>query len=173
MKNALALLLLVVTDGLCQTQDRPDTLQTLLSEVHQLRQAIETMTAASQRLQIALYGLQMQDAAVARETLRFDTVHDKCVEREAGRQKLASDIQKLESDLTAGSVPQQEATQLQSVLAERKRQLESTSTEVQSCQSTEAEALSQLHKEQATLADLQERIQRLDKALEKTAGADK
>ena len=173
MKNALALLLFAASNVLCQTPDRPDTLQALLTEVHQLREAIETMTVASQRVQIALYTLQVQDAAVARDTARFDAVHDRCLAAEAQRQKWASDVQKVESDLTGGTAPQEQAAETQAVLTEYKRQLESKATEVQVCQSTEAEASIRLRNEQATLGDLQERIQRLDKELAKTGGTDK
>ena len=51
------------------------------------------MTVASQRAQIALYALQMQDGVVARATLRFDNIHDKCVAVESERQKLTAEIQ--------------------------------------------------------------------------------
>jgi hypothetical protein len=171
MKNALVLLSLAASTGLCQTADKPDTLQTLLSEVHQLRQAIETMTVASQRVQIAVYTLQLQDAAVARDTARFDSVHERCLGVEAQRQKWASDIQTVESDTTANTAPAQ-ATQ-QAVLAQYRRELELKAAEAQACQSTEADVLSPLRNEQATLGDLQERIQHLDKVLEKAGGADK
>ena len=169
MRNTLALLLLTASTGFCQTADKPDTLQSLLSEVRQLRQAIETMTAASQRVQIALYMVQMQDSAVARETARFNNVHDKCTELQGGQQRITTEIQKLEGDQSAGTIPPQEAPHVQGLLADMKHRLEATSAEAQACQATEAEASSQLRKQQAILSDLQERLQRLDKALEKSA----
>jgi len=173
IKNAFALVLLAVASGRCQTQEKPDVLQSLLTEVHQLRQDIEAMTVASQRVQIALYALQMQDAVVARATVRFDSIHDKCVAVESAHQKLASDIQSEEAALASGSHPEDIAKQFQIQIAEEKRLAESKSAEVQSCQSLEAQAASRLQAEQAALADLQERIHRLDKALEKLAGGDK
>ncbi len=88
-RNAFALVLLAVSIGRGQTAEKPEILQSLLTEVHQLRQDIEAMTVASQRVQIALYALQMQDAVVARSTLRFDSIHDKCVAAESEHQKLA------------------------------------------------------------------------------------
>lgn len=171
--KAFALALFAVSSGLCQTPDKPDVLQSLLAEVHQLRQNIEAMTVASQRVQIALYSLQMQDAAVARATLRFDGIHDRCVAVEAARQKLTSEIQSAETELASGSLSHEASAQTQAALSEMKRQVESRSADTQTCQSMEAEASSGLRREQATLSDLQERIQRLDKALEKLAGGDK
>jgi len=128
---------------------------------------------ASQRAQIALYALQMQDAVVARATLRFDSLHDKCVAAESEHQKLASNIQSDETTLASRSLPEDNARQFQAGIAEMKRLAESKLAEVQGCQSLEAQAASRLQAEQATLADLQERIHRLDKALEKLAGGDK
>jgi chromosome segregation ATPase len=173
IKNAFALVLFAVSIGRCQTPEKPDILQSLLTEVHQLRQDIEAMTVASQRVQIALYALQMQDAVVARATLRFDSIHDKCVAAESAHQKLASDIQSEETILASRSFSEDDAKHFQAQISEEKRLAESKSAEVQSCQSMEAQASSRLQAEQATLADLQERIHRLDKALEKLAGGDK
>jgi hypothetical protein len=42
------------------------TLRELLAEVRQLRMDLETTSVASQRVQIILYRLQLQEAAVAR-----------------------------------------------------------------------------------------------------------
>ncbi len=58
-KIVLAAMLCVASGGLCQTPPKePETLQSLLVEVHRLRQDIEAMTVASQRAQIALSTLQ-------------------------------------------------------------------------------------------------------------------
>jgi len=172
-KNAFILVLFAVSSGRCQAPEKPDVLQSLLTEVHQLRQDIEAMTVASQRVQIALYALQMQDAVVARATLRFDGIHDKCVAAESEGQKLASEIQMEEAALASGSLTEDMANQLRIQISAGKRQAESKSAEVQSCQSMEAQASSRLQGEQAALADLQERIHRLDTTLEKLAGGDK
>jgi hypothetical protein len=86
----------------------PDTMQSLLMEMHQLRQDIEAMTVASQRVQIALYTLQMQDAAVGRTTQRLDDARNRCKGEDGNRQHTASEIQRLESNLASGRVPETE-----------------------------------------------------------------
>ena len=48
------------------------TLQALLLEVRQLRQDLQTTTIAGQRVQILIYRLQGQEAAVARASQRLD-----------------------------------------------------------------------------------------------------
>ncbi len=172
-KNVLAVMLLAVSEGLCQTPaSQPDTLQSLLIEVHQLRQDIEAMTVASQRVQIALHALQMQDAAVARATQRLDNVRSKCLGEEANRQHTASEIQRLES-LSTGTPPESEVKAIQTRVAELKGALDAQTAEQQTCQAAEAEAASQLRSDQATLGDVQDRIDRLDKSLEKLGAAGK
>src|ERR1700676_1427929 len=105
-KIALAAMFFAASQALCQTSAKePDTLQSLLTEVRQLRQNIEAMTIASQRVQIALYALQMQDAAVARSAQRLDSAHDKCSGAVENRAHLAETIRRLEDGLASGTLP--------------------------------------------------------------------
>jgi chromosome segregation ATPase len=172
--TALAAMFLIASNGLAQTPAKePDTLQSLLVEVHQLRLDIEAMTAASQRVQIALYALQMQDGAVARSAQRLDSVHNACKGAMEARQHSASEIPKVEAELAAGTNDANRLRDLQSFLAQTKTSLELHTTEVQECQAAEAEATTQLRNDQAKLVDLQDRIERLDKTLEKLGGAGK
>jgi chromosome segregation ATPase len=171
---ALAVILLGAFDGFCQTQMKEtDALQSLLVEVRQLRQDIEAMTVTSQRVQIALSALQMQDAAVARATQRADNARIKCVSEEVNRQYTASETQRLEGSLATETVPESQDKVIQSRLSEMKSALERQTTEVQTCQVAEAEASSQLRNEQTKLTDLQDRIERLDKTLEKASASGK
>jgi DNA repair ATPase RecN len=56
---------------------------------------------------------------------------------------------------------------MESRLTEMKASLDATTTELQTCRASEAEASTQLRNDQAALAEVQGRIERLDKALEK------
>jgi hypothetical protein len=162
-----------VASAFCQTPVKePDALQVLLAEVHQLRLDIEGMTVASQRVQIALYQLQMQDGAVARTAQRLDTVRNKCSLAEENRQHTAADVQRLEGAMASGTVPA-EAEAAKQRLAEFKGNLEAQAAEAQNCQAAEAEAATQLRGDQAKLVDLQDRIARLDKALERLGSTGK
>ncbi len=168
---AVAVMLSVATNGLCQSPSKEnDALQSLLGEVHQLRMDIEAMTMASQRVQIALYNLQIQDAAVARAAQRVDSVHDKCRSVEDARQHTAADVQRFENALASGGMQGSQTKDLQSTLTELKSRLDSQTAEAQACQTSEAEASGQLQHEQAKLSEMQERIDRLDKTLEKVSG---
>jgi hypothetical protein len=166
-KTALFAAMFWTGSGFCQTPVKePDTLQALLVEVHQLRLDIEAMTVASQRVQIALYSLQTQDAAVARSAQRLDSTHGRCIGAEGGRQHTAADVQGLENTPASATVPQSEADAVKQRLKELKNRLEAQTAEVQTCQADEAEASAQLRNDQAKLLDVQERIEALNKALE-------
>ena len=145
----------------------PETMQSLLAEVRQLRLDIEAMTVASQRVQIALYSLQMQDAAVARAVQRADSARNKCQGFENTRQHLASEITRLENRQAEGTAPKSEIEEIKSRLAGLKSELDGQTAALQTCQAGEAEAVNQLRNEQGTLVDLQSRITQLDKNLEK------
>ena len=173
-KIAFAVILFATSDGLCQTPAKePDTLQALLLEVHQLRQDIEAMTVASQRVQIALYAFQMQDAAVTRAAQRLEDARNKRAGAEASRDHTASAIQGVEAKLAPGTLAGDEAKEFQSGLSQLKSEIEGETAELQTRQAAEAEASSQLRSEQAKLVDVQDRIERLDKTLEKLAAAGK
>jgi hypothetical protein len=167
-KITLAALFLAVSNAICQTPAKePDTIQALLTEVRQLRQDIEAMTVASQRVQIALYTLQMQDAALTRSTQRADNARNKCSGAEGNRSHITESIQRFERALASAKLSEQETRDFQSGLAQSKTELEQANLAVQSCQVAESEASSQLRTDQAKMSDLQDRIERLDKVLEK------
>jgi chromosome segregation ATPase len=165
---------LAASNGLCQTPAKePDTLQSLLAEVRGLRQDIQAMTVASQRVQIALYGLQLQAAAVGRAAQRLDDARNRRIGAETGRDHTSAEIQSMESRLAAGALSGDETVALRSHLPQMKSELETQTAESQARMAAEAEASSQLQSEQAKLAELQDRIERLDKALEKLGNAGK
>jgi hypothetical protein len=167
MKTVAIGFLLIAGLAFGQTPEKaPDTLQALLTEVRQLRQDIEAMTAASQRVQIALYALQIQDAAVGRATQRLEGVRNKCADAETNKQHTAGEIQRLETSFAASMLADNDAKAVKERLAEMKFALEMQTAEAQHCQAAEAEHTSEVRNEQAKLRELQDRITRLDKALE-------
>jgi chromosome segregation ATPase len=169
---AVAVMLVLASQGLGQTPAKEsDAVQSLLVEVHQLRMDIEAMTVASQRVQIALYQMQIQDAAVARAAQRVDNARNKCSGVENARQHTSGEIQRFESALASTSTQEAQAKELQSRLAELKSALDTQTTEAQACQTAEADASGQLQNEQVKLTEMQERIEHLDKTLEKLSGA--
>jgi chromosome segregation ATPase len=159
-------MLLAASAGWCQTPPKDaDTTQALLAEVHELRLAIEGMTVASQRVQIALYALQMQDAAVARAEQAVDADRNKCASIDVNRQHTAQAVQQLENataSVTPG-VEQPPNKDLKERLAEMKGNLEVITSEGDGCRAAQAEASNRLQTERSRLTELQDRIGRLDK----------
>src|SRR5579863_7169953 len=96
----LSVFLLTGSVAFCQipTQDN-ETLKSLLNEVHQLRMAIQSMTVASQRVQIALSQLQIEEGAVARATQRFDSAHGRCQSMAESQQRTKADIERTQAAL--------------------------------------------------------------------------
>jgi chromosome segregation ATPase len=79
----------------------------------------------------------------------------------------------LEGGITAGTLGEADAKAAQSALPQWKSELEAKTTELQACQVIEGDASSQLRNDQAKLAELQDRIDRFDKTLERLSSAGK
>jgi chromosome segregation ATPase len=165
IRISLALMLFSASNGFCQAPAKEsETMRALLTEVRQLRLAIESMTGASQRVQIALYSLQMQDGAVARAAQRLESVRNRCTAVESERNRMATALQDVEAAMASRDAQTKDFTDHR---AQVRRELEMKSTELQSCQASDAEASTQFRTEQAKLTELQDRINRLDAALAK------
>src|SRR5713101_991202 len=105
-------LLLVSSPALGQTNSKDSqTLQALLTEVRQLRQDFEASTLVTQKMQVLLYRLQIQNTTVARlsrsvedahpglkeKLLSFDNQLQQAQEKEsAAREQLRSEQAKLD-----------------------------------------------------------------------------
>lgn len=90
-------LLLVSTPALGQTNSKDSqTLQALLTEVRQLRQDFEASTLVTQKMQVLLYRLQIQNTTVARLLRSVENVHMDVSQVEDERTKLAADVKQHE-----------------------------------------------------------------------------
>ncbi|HEX4749352.1 MAG TPA: hypothetical protein VH302_07395 [Bryobacteraceae bacterium] len=170
LKTVFPVLLSAASVGWRQTPPKDaDTTQALLTEVRELRLAIEGMTVASQRVQIALYALQMQNATVARAEQRVDAARSKCASIDENRRRIAQTIQQAEAASVALGNEEAATKEFKERLAELKGNLDVINSEAESCQAADAEASNGLQTERSRLTELQDRIGRLDKALENLA----
>jgi chromosome segregation ATPase len=135
--------------GFTQTKP-PDTqaLESLVKEIRQLRQDLVSATVAAQRVQIVLYRLQGQEAAVQQAETRHDLAHE----------KLAGTLARSQSEAERKDLQDQVLPYLKAELA-KFRHLE------QQQQASESESEEQLRTEQAKLSDLQSFLDKLDKTL--------
>src|SRR5438270_12980371 len=82
------------TFGVAQNaQAESQDLRALLEEVRGLRKDLQTTMVASQRVQIALYRLQLQETAVARATKTTEDIREKLAGLTAERKRLAANIE--------------------------------------------------------------------------------
>src|SRR6516164_5710696 len=163
---ALGCLLFATT---CFGQSAPgdsQTLQSLLSEVRQLRQELRAMTIAAQRSQILIYRLQGQEASVARASQRLDEAREKLARTRDARKHLAADVKQTKDFVNNTDNPTTQRKALENRLSELKTRLESSESDEQKDQSQEIDAEQQLRAEETKLSDLRDQLDRLDKTLE-------
>ena len=169
-RQLLFVLSLLLFPTACLAQTTPNdskTLQSLLLEVRQLRQDLQTTTIAGQRAQILIYRVQGQEAAVARASQRLDEAREKLTRNQDERKHVAADVKRFEdsiSDTESPTAPRKEIEQ--NILPQLKARLEVLENQEQQLQTREIEAEQQLRAEEVRLSDLRDQMDRLDKTLE-------
>ena len=161
-------LLPVLTTATALAQSAPPdspSLAALVSEIHQLRQDLQVTTVAAQRVQIALFRLQVQTTAVVRATARLDEVRSRISQSQAHHNEIAARMQQLEEKQRSSQEPN-ELKAMADVLPQLKAELEREAGEEQRLQAMEAEAASQFRAEEAKLRELQDQLDKLDKILD-------
>jgi chromosome segregation ATPase len=164
MKRIFLLLCLGITVRAQNLSSDPQTLQTLLSEVHQLRLALERSTQMAPRIQIAVERLKLQQEQVARTTrLLEDLRHN----MDKSRSDLSKNQQRLEA-MTAEfdqSTDPNRKRELDEVTKMLKFENEQTEKALQQMQAREGELAGQLQSEQPRLTELNDRLDQIERAL--------
>jgi chromosome segregation ATPase len=133
--------------------------QAVLAEIRQLRSDLQTAAATIQRVQIVMFRIQAEAGVVDRITQPVDQVRGQCDLEQENQKAFAGELE----DAEAGKGSVQE-------LARVKLALAALGTAVPQCQAEQAEAESQLRTEQNKMADLQDQLEKLDKALAAVGG---
>ena len=128
--------------------------ETLIKEVQQLRLAIERSSLLSARTQVIVTELQVHEAAVARLTQQYYDVRTSSEVLRARRSQLTEKVQELEASGTKKAIEQAKAELGDAVDADEKSS------------ARESEVASQLHAEQAALADARSRMAELRQQLD-------
>lgn len=142
------------------------TLRALLAEVHALRQDLQTTTIAAQRVQILIYRLQGQEAAVARDSQRLDEAKDQLARTQDGITPATNEIKQIEDALNNDETPAATRKNLETQKERLKRGIDSFQAEQQRQQTREIDAEQQLQADQAKLGEFHDQLERLDKSLE-------
>jgi chromosome segregation ATPase len=164
MKRIFLLLCLGMTVRAQNVSSDPQTLQTLLTEVHQLRLALERSTQIAPRIQIAVERLKLQQEQVARTTRQLDDLRQDIDRRR-------SDLPKIQQRLEATAAESDQATdpgkrrELDEVAKMLKLEIEQAEKSIQQMQAREGEFASQLQSEQSRLTELNDRLDQIERAL--------
>lgn len=143
------------------------TLQALLTEVRHLRHDLHTVTIASQRAQILIYKLQMQEGIVARTVQRLDEARTRLAEAQRNRSRMANDIRQNEDIMSRNDATEADRKIAEDSLPVLKASLPQLQVEEQERQTRAIEVEEQFRAESTKLADLQQQLDQLDKSLEK------
>ncbi len=168
MRGCILLLAILVISSSAVCQVLPSdsqTLRALLDEVRQLRQDLRTSTATTQRMQIALYRLQVQDAAVARVARLVSDAQSTLSDLAGQRERLNDEMQRTEEARDRTTNPAQRRD-LEEYLPQLKLRMEDLGKEEKRWQARLLEAEGQLKAEQDKLDALQAVLDQLDRALD-------
>ena len=150
-----------------------DIMPALLAEVRGLRAAMEQMTSAGSRVQLALGRLQLQEQRLTAANARLAEVRSQL----AGAQRRYAEVQEQisnleatqsgqrESELPKGAPPEQVRQMLAMQMRETQRELASLGGDIQRFTAEEAAMANDVAGEQARSADLNQRLDELERAL--------
>lgn len=142
-----------------------EALQSLVKEIHQLRQDLVTSTVAAQRVQIVLYRLQGQQAAVQRAAERHNLTRDRLSDTESQIKTRTAELQRYEDLLQRSQSDTERKDVQEQVLPQLKGAIETLRHQQEQQQIDEAQSEEQLRNEQSKLSDLENFLDKLDKSL--------
>lgn len=139
-------------------------LQALLSEVHQLRLALERSNQIAPRIQIAVGRIKIQQEQVTRSANRLDDARRELDHLRTEQLRFQQEMERAQNALNE-TTEQDRRKELAGALEQMKLQVEVAEKSVQQLQVRESEAEGQLQMEQGKLAELNERLNQIERAL--------
>ena len=139
-------------------------IQALISEVHQLRLAIERSNTLSPRIQLVVERVKMQQSVVTRVSDQLESAHRELDKLQSDQTRTAERIKTFETELSQATDPlkrQQMDLELKAFKPEFDRALQL----IDAVRAREAELNSRLRSEQATLDGLNDRLNQIERAL--------
>ena len=150
-----------------------DILPALLAEVRGLRAAMEQVASAGSRVQLALGRLQLQEQRLSAATARLGGIRDQLTGSQRRYAELQEQIGNLEatlsgqreSDLPKGVPAEQIRQMLTMQLRDSQREVTNITADIQRLTAEEAAIANEVSSEQARSADLNQRLDELERAL--------
>lgn len=159
------LCLLFVPMALMAQSGDSETLRAILEEIRQLRQDFQGMTFVAQRVQILLHRIQRQEGLLNAARLRHAEADMKLGNARRMRSETAEALEELELSLASEQNAQHRAV-LEGQQRELERILNMWTREEPQLRADEVDASNELSTELATLDELRDRLDRLDRQLE-------
>jgi chromosome segregation ATPase len=139
-------------------------IQALLSEVHQLRLAIERSNALGPRIQLVVERVKMQQSVVTRVSDQLESTRRELDNVQAGQARSAEQIKAAETELSQATDPTRRQ-QMDLELKAFKPELERERQLIEGLRGREADLSSRLRSEQATLDGLNDRLNQIERTL--------
>lgn len=141
-------------------------LMELLQEVRALRQDLRTVTVASERSQILLSRVQMQQEAVRDAQKELDSARARLGQSRRHKQGLRAQMLYLTQHDTEESTPDaNRRLQIENEIAQIKLRLQEVTNDDQNLQANETKAKDRLQIERSKLDSLQQQLNQLDQKL--------
>jgi chromosome segregation ATPase len=147
-----------------QGAQAPDVLTELLAEVRGLRAAMEQMASAGPRVELALGRLQLQEQRVNNLARRLDTARANVLNAQREMAAHEDQIRNFESALR-GVTEAQERQDIEHQMEQLKRMTAAAQAEIQRLTTEEAQINNELATEQGRWAELNSRVEELERAL--------
>jgi hypothetical protein len=163
----LVLTVIIALPALAQPAPEPDpqALQKLLSEVHELRVAIDRSTLLGARTQIALQRMQIQETRTNRLAQDYESAHRQAEEIAANKVRMTTQGKDVEERAAQTTEPQMRR-ELEDQIKQYKLAIETVAGQEQRMRARETELAGQLQLEQNRLQDLYSRVDEMERALD-------
>jgi hypothetical protein len=164
----IAVVIICSISGMCQSAPAADsqTFKAVLEQIRLLRQDLQTTTVASQRVQIVLYRLQLQDAAVSRATKLVEDAHGKLSELATEHSRVLADMEHVDQQKDRTQDPRERKAIEDEVLPQLKQHMERIARDEEQWQVKSSDSEGQLKTEQTKLEALHNLLDELDLALQ-------
>lgn len=164
MVRKLFLLLFSATSVFAQSTDA--WLELLVMEVRQMRADLATMALTTQRVQLVLYRLQLQQEVVRRAQQRSEIAAARVASLDRARNQGQDELKQLETRLGTETDPLRKR-QMEMQLEMVKRQMQRGPQEESQMRAEQADAERDLRAEQARAQELQQKLDEMEKTLER------
>jgi predicted nucleic acid-binding Zn-ribbon protein len=146
-----------------QVRQDPDVLSALLTEVRGLRTAIEQMSSAGARVQLAMGRLQLNEQRITTYMRRVDEIRDRRLPAELDVQKRQRELAAFTDALRQSRPPQ--PPEIEDELKRMKGELAEATAYLQRLQTEEAQLSRDIATEQDRWAEINRTLEELDRVL--------